>query len=75
MIKVYVGTTVKREPKIVAKETTLREVLESAGIDYAGGGVTLDSAYLQPGDMDKTFADFGVTTTCYLLRVVKADNA
>ena len=34
-----------------------------------------DSLTLSPGDLDKTFADFGIAEKCYLLNVVKADNA
>lgn len=44
-------------------------------MDYTRGTIQLDSAPLGPGDLDKTFADFGITEKCYLLNVVKADNA
>jgi hypothetical protein len=76
MIKVTVGNNVKRDNVIVEAATTLRTVLENAGIDYAGRGVIhLDGASLQPGDLDKTFADFGITEKAYLLQITKADNA
>ncbi len=75
MIKVVVGNNVKRETVIVDSNTTLRQVLEDAGIDYTRGVMHLDGSPLQPGDLDKTFADFGITEKCYLLNVVKADNA
>lgn len=76
MIKVTVGNNVKRESVIVSPNTTLRTVLEDNGIDYANRGVIhLDGASLQPGDLDKTFTDFGITEKCFLLQVVKADNA
>jgi len=35
----------------------------------------LDGYPLQPGDLDKTFKDFGLGEECWLLNVVKADNA
>ncbi|MCD8376443.1 MAG: hypothetical protein LUD69_05820 [Oscillospiraceae bacterium] len=54
---------------------TLRQVLEDAGIDYTQGVMHLDGAALQPGDLDKTFADFGITERAFLLNVVKATNA
>lgn len=76
MIKITVGNTLKRE--VVLKDeatTTLRSVLEEAGVDYTKGTTTLDGATLQPGSLDKTFKEFGITTTCFLLNVVKADNA
>lgn len=75
MIKVTVGNNVKRETKIVEEESTLRAVLEEAGVDYSRGAMHLDGASLRPGDLDKTFAEIGITDTCYLLNVVKQDNA
>lgn len=75
MIKVVIGNNVKRETLIVDANTTLRTVLEDAGIDYARGTMHLDGASLNPGDLDKSFSDFGITEKCYLLNVVKADNA
>lgn len=75
MIKVVVGNNVKRESVIVDNNTTLRKVLEDAGIDYTRGVMHLDGSSLQPGDLDKSFAAFGITDKCFLLNVVKADNA
>ena len=75
MIKVTLGNNVKRSSEIVDENTTLREALEDADIDYTVGIMNLDGSTLNPGDLDKTFADFGITEKCYLLNVVKADNA
>lgn len=75
MIKVVVGNNVKRETRIEDSSTTLRTVLENAGIDYTRGVMHLDGSSLNPGDLDKTFAQFGITEKCFLLNVVKADNA
>lgn len=75
MIKVVVGNNVKREAVIVDANTTLRTVLEDANVDYTRGVMHLDGSYLNPGDLDKTFASLGITDKCYLLNVVKADNA
>ena len=75
MVKVVVGNNVKRNTVIVDTGTTLRQVLDDHGIDYTRGTMHLDGATLQPGDMDKTFTDFGITEKCFLLSVVKADNA
>lgn len=75
MINVVVGNNVTRSTKIVSATTTLREVLEDAAVDYNRGAMHLDGSPLQAGDLDKTFADFGITTKCYLLNVVKTDNA
>lgn len=75
MVKVVVGNNVKRESVIVDSSTTLRSVLEDAGIDYTRGVMHLDGSSLMAGDLDKTFADFGIAEKCFLLNVVKADNA
>ena len=75
MIKVTMGNNVKRKTEILDESTTLRAALEDAEIDYTVGIMNLDGSTLIPGDLDKTFADFGITEKCYLLNVVKADNA
>ena len=75
MIKVTMGNNVKRKVEILDENTTLRDALEDAEIEYATGIMNLDGSTLSPGDLYKTFADFGITEKCYLLNVVKADNA
>lgn len=75
MIKVTIGNNVNRESVIIDENTTLRTALEENEIDYTVGIVHLDGSTLKAGDLDKTFADFGITEKCYLLSVVKADNA
>ena len=75
MIKVICGTNVKRETRIVSEEATPRQVLEEVGIDYSRGMTTMDGAPMSPGDLDKSFAQHGITEKTYLLNVVKVDNA
>ena len=75
MIKCTIGNNVKRESEIFDESTTLREALETVDFDYSRGMMNLDGSPLQPGDLDKTFADFGIKEKCYLLNVIKADNA
>lgn len=75
MIKVTVGNNVKREAVIIDENTTLRSCLEANGVDYTRGVMHLDGSSLNPGDLDKTFQQFGITEKCFLLNVVKADNA
>lgn len=75
MVQVKVANNVKRETVIVESDRTLRSVLEENGIDYSRGITTLDGASLGPGDLDKTFDQFGITEKCFLYSVVKADNA
>lgn len=75
MVKITIGNNVKRSTVLVPKTATLRATLEQAGIDYTRGTMHLDGAPLQPGDLDKTFDDFGIVEKAFLLQVVKADNA
>lgn len=75
MVQVTIGNNVSREKVIIDPSTTLRTALEEAGIDYSRGAMHLDGSSLNPGDLDKTFTSFGITEKCFLLNVVKADNA
>lgn len=75
MLTVTIGNNLKRDKYMLDKTTTLREALEMAEVDYTRGITTIDGSPLQPGDLDKTFDDFGFKEKCWLLNVVKADNA
>lgn len=75
MIKVIVSNNMKRETKIVNADATPRQVLEEAGIEYSRAMVNMDGTTLFPGDLDKSFAQHGITEKTYLSAVVKTDNA
>ncbi len=75
MIKATIGNNLDRKDYILTPDTTLRAALDEAGIDYSRGTMTLDGSSLQAGEMDKTFADLGIAERCFLMNVVKADNA
>jgi len=75
MIKVTVGNNVKRESVIIDENTTLRNCLEANGVDYTRGVMHLDGSSLNPGDLDYFFSGTATTEKCFLLNVVKADNA
>lgn len=76
MIKVNFSSNVKRiAPTVDENTTTIRQFLEENEIDYSRAITSLDGCPLQAGDMDKTFAEFGITEKCLLTSVVKADNA
>lgn len=81
MIKVTAGNNVKRETTIIDENTTLRACFEELGIDYSRGVTHLDGAPLNAGDLNKTFKQFGFAgddearSKCFLMNVVKADNA
>lgn len=74
-VKVYVGNNVDRYPVVVESSSTLKSVLQQEGIDYSRGTMHLDGSSLRPGDLERTFDDFGIGAQCFLLNVVKADNA
>ena len=75
MIKVTVGTNTRRTSVIVEPTATLRSVLEDQEIDYSTGTLHLDGSTVTPGQLDKTFAELGITEKCFLISVVKADGA
>jgi len=75
MIRVTVGTNTSRKNVVVDETTTLRRVLEDNDVDYSRANVNLDGASLNPGDMDKSFSDLGITENCFLIASIKQDNA
>lgn len=75
MVRVIVSNNTSRKTEIVNENKTIREILDAAQINYAATTVHLDGSPLRPGDMDKTFGDFGIAESCYLTAIVKADNA
>ena len=79
MIKVWLGNNVDRwlanDGASIDPNRTLRSVLDENHVDYSKAPMSLDGATLRPGDLDKTFADFGITDTTFLLSIQKLDNA
>jgi len=74
MIKVTYGNNVTRADDIVEPATVIKDFCETHKIDYSVGSMHLNGAPLVHGEIYKTFADLGVTDSCFLLNVVKADN-
>ena len=75
MIKVISGTSLNKTELVLDPSTTILEAAEQANLNVAAGGITLNDSVVGSADFNKTFADYGVTDKCYLLQVVKADNA
>jgi len=75
MIKVTVGNNLSRKNVVIDENTTLRACLEENDVDYGSGVIHMDGSSLRPGDLDRTFKDMGISEKCYLLSIVKADNA
>lgn len=75
MLKITVGTNTKRKVVMVPETQTLRQTLEDNDIRYAEGQTSLDGCVLEPGAIDKTFAEMGITGNAWLVVVSKRDNA
>lgn len=76
MIKVIVNNNAKAVSVDIDENTTLRECIEAQGSNYSSCVITLNGCYLEPGDLDRTFASFGYDGTynhdkCYLTRSAK----
>lgn len=74
MIRVTVGTNTNYKQVIVDPSTTLKEVLDGQHINYSVGGIHLDGLSVAGGELNKTFAEHGITESCFLISVVKADG-
>lgn len=75
MIQVTIGNNLGKKPIIIDENTTLREAFEQQNIDYSRGMTLLDGSSVEAGGLDKSFKDYGVTKSCFLLNIVKTDNA
>ena len=75
MLRVTVGNNTDRKHVLVPANVTLKSVLISEEIRFDTAVVTIDGASLKPGDLEKTFEEFGIKESCSLIAVVKADSA
>lgn len=75
MIKVTLITNAGRKSFPVSDDATPRKVFDDNNVNYSVGKPAIDSVPMGIGDMDKSFAELGITDSCYLTCVVKADNA
>ena len=78
MLRITLANNMKRSTVLVDENTTLREALTSNDFDPTKGLVHIDSAPINPGDMNKTFAELGYDGTpgkdrLFVAMVVKAD--
>lgn len=84
MVSVMIGSNLKRKRYSFDPDTTIRAAIEQTaaetGIDPAVTMMTMDGSPLNPGEMNKTFAQFGYTgevghDSCTLISVAKLANA
>lgn len=74
MISVLIGTNLERKTVLMNPDKIIKDALEENNIDYSRGGVHLDGESLTAADLNKTFADKGITSDCILVAVVKSDG-
>lgn len=74
MINVIVGTNTNRKRITVDPNRTVKSVLEENNIDYAVGNIHLDGLTVAGEGLNKTFTEHGITESCALIAVVKAEG-
>lgn len=75
MIQVNAVSNFNKKSVLVPETTTIREVLEQTGIGFSAGSTNIDGTPITLNDLDKTLSDYGVTESCRVFNVQKADNA
>lgn len=75
MYRLTIGNNVSRRTVDVNPNDVVRKYLESYNVNYSNATMHLDGVPLTNADLNRTFADLGVTNNAYLIAVVKADNA
>lgn len=76
MIKVNVSSNfVSDTYKVDESTTTVRSVLDQAGIDYNRFQVLLGAQAVTKTKLDQTFVQLGVYDDCFLSTTTKADSA
>lgn len=76
IVSVTVRNNVNSKTVNVPSTTTVREIFDQAGVDYASGVVSIDGSSLPTGAIDKSLDELGITSTrCFVMVTTKADNA
>lgn len=76
MINITVGqNAMKRTISVDESTTTIREALDTCGMDASRTTFHLNADVVTGDMLDKTFAQCDVYENCFLTAVVKADSA
>jgi len=75
MIKITIANNAGTKANIFSETTTIRQAFDWAGVDYSRGMILLNGSRIQPGDIDRTFAELGVRDNSFLSCIAKTDNA
>ena len=75
MIQATVGTNTNRRRVNVDPNLTVKEVLQQNNVNYSATTIHLDGAPLNATEINSTFTDLGIDSDCYLLSIIKCENA
>ena len=75
MIKVTLSNNTNRVTVLVPETDTIKDTLQNNNIIIGAGTLSLDGMPLGAGDINKTFAQMNITDSCFLVSIVKSDNA
>ena len=75
MVSITLTSNMDRKTLLVDAEKTIREVLDENNVDYSAATPALDGTPLRAGEMDKSFASYGITESCRLSCIAKTSNA
>lgn len=75
MIKCTVSTNSGVSFDMYPADTTLRQVLDAQNVNYGTRMIIVDGSTVQPGQLDKTFEQLGITSSCYITAIDQKNNA
>ena len=75
MLSVTIGTNTNRIKVSANPDSTPKEVLQENDVDYSTANVHLDGSSLNASEMNTSLNSLGITESCMLIAVIKADNA
>ena len=75
MTKVTLSTVDSRNSLIVEDATSVQQILQDNGVNYATASVMIDGMTLTPDRLRQSLADLGATGECTIATVIKMDNA
>lgn len=75
MFQLTIGTNTNRKTIVCRKDSTPRQAMKEANINYDNGIIYFEGNTLDHGALDKTFGELGVAEEAVLNVVVKLENA
>ena len=75
MVIVSLISQTGRVERIVADNTIIRQFLINNNVNPESGMTSVSGTTLSTGELDKTFADFGISDHCFVANVAKPNGA